>query len=87
MVKTTILGPEPGQEREARILNLLLAKCLENGVYYEAGPRHAQRIVKDTEMEAKTPLSSPGVKVYQQKERRGTTAGVGNQDRQVGLTL
>ena len=47
-VNTMILGPAPGQAREAHILNRPAAGCPPRGVAYEAYPWHTSRIVLDT---------------------------------------
>ena len=55
------LGPGKGDDKEARILNRLVRWTAE-GIEYEAGPRQAERIVRDLNLSGCKSVGSPGVK-------------------------
>ncbi len=55
------LGPGKEDDKEARILNRLVRWTAE-GIEYEAGPRQAERIVRDLNLSGCKSVGSPGVK-------------------------
>ena len=55
------LGPEPGDTKQARILNRVVS-WKKRGIEYEADPRHAEILVASLEVTQKEKVVSPGVK-------------------------
>ncbi len=59
-VKTSILGPEEGMEREIRVLNRTL-RWTDGGLQYEADQRHADIIIQQMGMTNARPVTTPMV--------------------------
>ena len=58
--KTTIVGPEMKDEKTVRVLNRIITYTAE-GIEYEADQRHAESMIRDMNMTAAKPLSTPGL--------------------------
>ena len=61
-IKTTVLGGGKQHCKEARVLNRIIRWHDGVGLSYEADPRHADEIVKQSGAIGMRPLSSPMVK-------------------------
>ena len=59
-----ILGPDKTDDKEISILNRVV-RWTEDGILYEADPRHVEKLLRDLGMENCKPLSTPGVKPCQ----------------------
>ena len=60
-IKTKLLGPDPGQQREITVLNRILG-WHDEGVSYEADARHTSHVSKDLQLEKAKEVSTPGSK-------------------------
>ena len=60
-IKTSILGPGKGDEKQVKILNRVLT-WHEKGIKYEADPRHVEIMVKDLKLEEANGSKLPGNK-------------------------
>ena len=49
-IKMDVLGPEPGQEKEVKILSRVI-RWTEEGLEYEADQRHADLLIKEMGVE------------------------------------
>ena len=58
---TCRLGRDPTDSKEARILNRVV-KLEEQGIRYEADPRHVEMLARDLHLESCADVSTPGVK-------------------------
>ena len=58
-VKTKVLGPGKHQEQEIRVLNRII-NWTNEGITYEAAPRHAERVVAALNLEQGRPVVTPG---------------------------
>jgi hypothetical protein len=58
--KTSVLGEGPGDQREVKVLNRVL-RLTEEGIEYEADPRHAELIVRGMGMTDAKGVSTAGV--------------------------
>ena len=58
---TGVLGPGPGQRREVRILNRAIS-WQDNGITYEADPRHAEIIIGELDLRGAKPVATPGTR-------------------------
>lgn len=59
-VKTEIIGPDPGQQLEARVLNRVI-RWEDTGITWEPDPRHAEIMVEQMGFNGGRPLKIPGV--------------------------
>ena len=57
-LKTQILGREPGEDREGKVLTRVI-RATDPGWEYEADQRHGELIVKETGMENAKPTTTP----------------------------
>ena len=55
------MSEEDGDDREMRILNRIV-RLTDQGLRYEADPRHAEMIIKSLGLESGTSVSTPGIK-------------------------
>ena len=62
-MKTEVLGPnsEAGETREVRFLNRILT-WNDNGISWEADPRHAEMVVKQLGLEGARVAATPGLR-------------------------
>ena len=67
-VKIEIIGPDPGQQREARVLNRVI-RWEETGITWEPDPRHAEIMVEQMGFKGGRPLKIPGVKEEKKNDR------------------
>ena len=58
-IKTTMVGPQEGMEKEARVLNRIV-RVGTFGWEYEGDQRHGEIIVKETGMGSAKPVNTPG---------------------------
>ena len=58
-IKTTMMGPAEGEVKEMKILNRIV-RWTENGITYEAGPRHAEIILESMGLENANSIKTPG---------------------------
>ncbi len=56
-----ILGPDAGDDKEASILNRIV-RWGSQELFYEADPRHVEKLLKEMDMSNCKPATSPGVK-------------------------
>ena len=68
-IKTHVLGDGPGQKPEVRVLNRILQWHPNEGVSYEADPRHVDRLIRETGSESLQAVSTPGTKLERQENR------------------
>ena len=66
-VKTEILGPDPGQHREARFLNRVI-RWEETGITWEPDPRHVEIMIEQMERRGAKILEFPSVKEEKKSE-------------------
>ncbi len=57
-LKTTMIGWEPGMEREMKILNRIV-RCTQEGVEYEADQRHAEIAIRQLDVEQGNSVLTP----------------------------
>ena len=55
------LGPDPGDDKEASILNRVI-RWTEDALLYEADARHVEKLLKEAGLESCNALNTPGVK-------------------------
>ena len=69
-IKTEILGPDAGETRELRVFNRVI-RWEDQGVSWEADPRHAELIVDQLGLieEGARAVSTPGVKAEGAKDQ------------------
>ena len=60
-IKTETLGPESQDQQQVKILNRIVTWTQE-GLEYEAGPRHVKLIIQDLGLKATKGVSTPGTK-------------------------
>ena len=73
-IKTTIIGEDEKYAKEVRIQNRIVRWHPGEGVTIEADPRHAQLLIRNTGVENKKVVTTPGTKVvedHEQEERHG----------------
>ena len=58
-MKTEVFGPDPGQQRQARILNRVIS-WEDDGIHYEADQRHAEIIISELGLKNAKSLATPG---------------------------
>lgn len=58
-IKTNFLGPLQHHNREVKVLNRII-KWGQNGIGYEADPRHAEIMVKELGLQGCAPVCTPG---------------------------
>ena len=56
-----ILGPDAEQSKEVRVLNRIL-RWTDQGIEYEADPRHAEAIINELKLEEAKAVSTPAEK-------------------------
>ena len=61
-VKTQTLGPGPDNQQQIKILNRMVTWSDEEGLTYEADPRHVEIRLKQLKMEDAKPVTTPGTK-------------------------
>jgi hypothetical protein len=59
--KTEIIGPDPGQQLEARVLKRVI-RWEETGITWERDPRHAEIMIEQMGLKGGRSLKIPGVK-------------------------
>ena len=60
------LGPASVDDKEIRVLNRVV-RWTDEGIEYEADPRHAEQIVRDLDLLGSKPVTAPGLKpTYEQ---------------------
>ena len=57
-LKMDVLGPEPHQEQEVRILNRII-RWTKDGIEYEPDQRHAEKVVSDLGLKKSRDVSTP----------------------------
>ena len=60
-MKTEVFGPDPGQKRQARILNRIIT-WEDDGMHYEADQRHAEIIIDELGLKGAKSLATPGTR-------------------------
>ena len=55
-----LMGPGPSDDKEISILNRIV-RWTEEGLLYEADPRHVEKLLRDAGMEDCKPITTPGV--------------------------
>ena len=61
-VKTQVLGPGEGQQRQVKILNRIVTWDNQRGLVYEADPRHAEIAIKHLKLKDAKEVSTPGTR-------------------------
>ena len=61
-VKTQILGPHEGQQRQITILNRIVTWNNSKGLNYEADPRHVEIVLEQLKMEDAKAVTTPGTR-------------------------
>ena len=77
-ITAEILGPELGQERKIRVLNVVL-RWEASGIIYEPDQRHAEMVVRELGLETAGSVLTPGTRV--ESEAGSAPDGI------LGLTL
>ena len=67
-MKTQIIGPDAGQQLEARVLNRVI-RCEEAGIIWETDPRHVEIMIKQMGLRGTKHLKTPGVREEKKGER------------------
>ena len=67
-VKTEVIGPDPGQQREARVLNRVIC-WEETGITWEPDPRHAEIMIELMGLKGARPLKITGFKEEKKTDR------------------
>ena len=67
-VKTEIIGPDAGQQLEARVLNRVI-RWEETGITWEPDPRHAEIMIEQMGLKGGRSLKIPGVKEEKKTDR------------------
>ena len=67
-VKTEIIGPDAGQQLEARALNRAI-RWEETGITWEPDPRHVEMIIVHLGLNGAKTLETPGVKEEKESDR------------------
>ena len=67
-VKTESIGPDPGQQLEARVLNRVI-RWEETGITWEPDPRHAEIMIEQMGLKGGRSLKIPGVKEEKKTSR------------------
>ena len=67
-VVTMVTGPDPGQQREARVLNRLI-RWAEAGIIWEPGPRHADILIEQMGLKGGRSMKMPGAKEEKKSDR------------------
>ena len=67
-VKTEIIGPHPGQQSEARVLNRVI-RWEDTGNTWEPDPRHAEIMIEQMGLKGGRPLKIAGVKEEKKIDR------------------
>ena len=80
-IKTTVLGGGKQQSKEARVLNRIIRWHDEVGLSYEADPRHADEIIKQSGAADLKPVTSPMVKVNNLETEDEKSKGIEEQKR------
>ena len=60
-LKTQVLGPSKTDKQEVRVLNRIIS-WKDNGIQYEADPRHVEIVLKELNLENSKEVCSPGTK-------------------------
>ena len=66
-VKTEFIGPDPGQQREARILNRVV-RWEQTGITWQPDPRHAEISIEQMGLKEERLLKFSGVKEEKKSE-------------------
>ena len=67
-VKTESIGPDPGQQLEAWVLNRVI-RWEETGITWEPDPRHAEIMIEQMGLKGGRSLKIPGVKEEKKTDR------------------
>ena len=84
-VKTDIIGPDPGQQQVARVLDKLI-RWEENSITWEPDPRHVETMIEQVGLNGAKPLRIPGIK-EEKNERQGIARGQRYNHRQERIPL
>merc|ERR1739836_64577 len=60
-LKVEVLGPDENQNKEVRVLNRIL-RWTNEGIEYEADPRHVEIVLKQLNIDNCKPVITPGTK-------------------------
>ena len=61
-VKTQVLGPHEGQQRQVKTLNRIVTRDDSNGLSYEADPRHAEIVIEQLKLQDPKVVTTPGAR-------------------------
>ena len=61
-MKTQVLGPNEGQQRQIKILNRIVTWHDSKGLNYEADPRHVEIVLEQLKMEDAKAVTTPGTR-------------------------
>ena len=61
-VKTQVLGPNEGRQKQVKILNRLVSWDGTRGLLYEADPRHAEIVVNQLRLQEAKGVTTPGTR-------------------------
>ena len=67
-MKTEIIGPDAGQQLEARVLNRFI-RWEETGITWEPDPRHVEIMIEQMGLKGVRQLKIPGVKEEKKSDR------------------
>ena len=67
-MKTKIIGPDAGQQLEARVLNRVI-RWEEAGISWEPDPRHVEVMIEQMGQKGAKLLKTPGVKEEKKSDR------------------
>ena len=71
-IKSQTLGPDSskGEKKQVSILGRII-EWKEEGISYEADPRHAQKLIRELELENCKEVTTPGIKIEESKKEEG----------------
>ena len=61
-VKTQVLGPNEGQQKQVKILNRVVTWDGSRGIVYEADPRHTEIVIEQLRLNDAKEVSTPGTR-------------------------
>ena len=67
-VKTEVIGPDPGQQQEAKVLNRVIRRD-DIGITWQPDPRHAEIMIEQMALKDAKSLRIPGVKKEKKTDR------------------
>ena len=74
-VKTEVIGPDPGQQREASVLNRVI-RWEDTGITWEPDPRHAEISIEQMGLKGGRSLKIPAAGFPARRRRGGYYVGV-----------